>query len=149
MRQRPRIRIQPFAPRMWYQHDSLLVRDSVARGLLYLRGCLGNPVSDDADRLLEGVDILEVALRQPYLAGVRIDVLDLVAPLRHLFMVGSPFLQISSSSALISWYQTTSRFLYRASIMRGNACSKPSSKAMKGSRISRRRSMKLPSQKGR
>jgi hypothetical protein len=50
-----------------------------------LRPChTGNPVADYANRLLECINVLEITLRHPDLVCIRIDMLDLVAPLRNL-----------------------------------------------------------------
>jgi hypothetical protein len=45
---------------------------------------VGNPVPYDANRLLEGVNVLKITMRNPYLTGMRIDVLDFVSPFRNL-----------------------------------------------------------------
>jgi hypothetical protein len=52
---------------------------------------LGNPVPYDANRLLEGIDILKITVRHPDLAGVCIDVLDFIAPLRNVVCAGECF----------------------------------------------------------
>jgi hypothetical protein len=39
---------------------------------LHLPGRLENPVHYDANRLFEGVSILKITLRNPYLAGTRL-----------------------------------------------------------------------------
>jgi len=56
----------------------------VYRLFLHRSGHVQNPVPHHGDCLLEGVDVLKIALRHPYLTGVRIDLLDFLAPLRNL-----------------------------------------------------------------
>ena len=78
----------------------LIARDTVmeltALLSVHLSSHLGNPVAYHADRLLQGVHILRIMIRNPYLAGIRIDVFNFFAPLRNLLLrsVGS-LLQIS------------------------------------------------------